>query len=284
LEKGLRAYKDINLLAIKLLAPGGILATFSCSGPRHAGRVPDGDRLGGVGQRAHGEDPGVAGPAARPSGAGGLPRVGISQGPDLPGGRLRPEAGRGGTISWACDTDDIIGAGGNSRASGIRSPRARRRPPAGRCRCPGRSGHPPALSRGRRLLAAGALRRVARARGPADRRAHPPGALLERLAHRVRRQLRVVERSLPVPWRGHPRAGAAAVPPGKGQIAAHGTRPPPPRRGARGRRGIGRQAPSRGPARGALPSYDPPSPLDVRIRCSLTRSSKCVHFFVDTWR
>jgi len=32
LEKGLRAYKDINLLAIKLLTNGGILATFSCSG------------------------------------------------------------------------------------------------------------------------------------------------------------------------------------------------------------------------------------------------------------
>lgn len=32
IEKGLRAYKDINLLAMKLLAPGGILATFSCSG------------------------------------------------------------------------------------------------------------------------------------------------------------------------------------------------------------------------------------------------------------
>ena len=31
-EKGLRAYKDINLLALKLLTPGGILATFSCSG------------------------------------------------------------------------------------------------------------------------------------------------------------------------------------------------------------------------------------------------------------
>ena len=27
-----RAYKDINLLALKLLAPGGVLATFSCSG------------------------------------------------------------------------------------------------------------------------------------------------------------------------------------------------------------------------------------------------------------
>ena len=32
LAKGLRAYKDINLLALKLLAPGGILASFSCSG------------------------------------------------------------------------------------------------------------------------------------------------------------------------------------------------------------------------------------------------------------
>src|SRR6185312_2332382 len=27
-----RAYKDINLLAFKLLRPGGLLATFSCSG------------------------------------------------------------------------------------------------------------------------------------------------------------------------------------------------------------------------------------------------------------
>lgn len=32
LEKGLRAYKDVNLLAMKLLRPGGVLATFSCSG------------------------------------------------------------------------------------------------------------------------------------------------------------------------------------------------------------------------------------------------------------
>jgi 23S rRNA (cytosine1962-C5)-methyltransferase len=27
-----RAYKDINLMALKLLRPGGLLATFSCSG------------------------------------------------------------------------------------------------------------------------------------------------------------------------------------------------------------------------------------------------------------
>ena len=32
LEKGARGYKDINLLAFKLLRPGGILFTFSCSG------------------------------------------------------------------------------------------------------------------------------------------------------------------------------------------------------------------------------------------------------------
>lgn len=32
LAKGSRGYKDISLLALKLLAPGGMLATFSCSG------------------------------------------------------------------------------------------------------------------------------------------------------------------------------------------------------------------------------------------------------------
>jgi 23S rRNA (cytosine1962-C5)-methyltransferase len=31
-DKGLRAYKDINLMAMKLLERGGVLATFSCSG------------------------------------------------------------------------------------------------------------------------------------------------------------------------------------------------------------------------------------------------------------
>lgn len=32
LQSGLRGYKDINLLALKLLKPGGLLVTFSCSG------------------------------------------------------------------------------------------------------------------------------------------------------------------------------------------------------------------------------------------------------------
>jgi 23S rRNA (cytosine1962-C5)-methyltransferase len=31
-QRAARAYKDVNLLALKLLAPGGLLATFSCSG------------------------------------------------------------------------------------------------------------------------------------------------------------------------------------------------------------------------------------------------------------
>jgi 23S rRNA (cytosine1962-C5)-methyltransferase len=31
-NKAARAYKDINLLGFKLLNPGGILVTFSCSG------------------------------------------------------------------------------------------------------------------------------------------------------------------------------------------------------------------------------------------------------------
>jgi 23S rRNA (cytosine1962-C5)-methyltransferase len=36
-DKALRAYKDVNLLAMKALEPGGILATFSCSAAVDAG-------------------------------------------------------------------------------------------------------------------------------------------------------------------------------------------------------------------------------------------------------
>ena len=31
-ERAARAYKDINLLGLQLLAPGGLLMTYSCSG------------------------------------------------------------------------------------------------------------------------------------------------------------------------------------------------------------------------------------------------------------
>ena len=36
-ERAARAYKDINRLALMLLAPGGLLFTFSCSGGIDAG-------------------------------------------------------------------------------------------------------------------------------------------------------------------------------------------------------------------------------------------------------
>jgi 23S rRNA (cytosine1962-C5)-methyltransferase len=32
LQSGCRGYKDINMLGLQLLKPGGVLATFSCSG------------------------------------------------------------------------------------------------------------------------------------------------------------------------------------------------------------------------------------------------------------
>ncbi|OUC04988.1 hypothetical protein RY27_29995, partial [Litorilinea aerophila] len=32
LERGLRGYKDINMLGMQMVRPGGILVTFSCSG------------------------------------------------------------------------------------------------------------------------------------------------------------------------------------------------------------------------------------------------------------
>ena len=40
IEAAARGYKDVNLLACQLLAPGGLLATFSCSGAAPAGAVP----------------------------------------------------------------------------------------------------------------------------------------------------------------------------------------------------------------------------------------------------
>ena len=55
LEQGLRAYGDLNALAFEALAPGGILATFSCSGavdlPTFLGTVFASARRAGVGIR-----------------------------------------------------------------------------------------------------------------------------------------------------------------------------------------------------------------------------------------
>ena len=63
-----RAYKDINLLAFKLLAPGGLLATFSCSGGVSRGAVSvDRCRRGGR-RRSRGKDSRSVRRGRRPSG------------------------------------------------------------------------------------------------------------------------------------------------------------------------------------------------------------------------
>ena len=57
-EKAARAYKDINLMAFRLLAPGGVLVTFSCSGGVNAGlfqKIVAGAALD-AGVEAHVED------------------------------------------------------------------------------------------------------------------------------------------------------------------------------------------------------------------------------------
>ena len=55
LERGLRTYGDLNALALGALAPGGLLATFSCSGavdlPTFLGTVFGAARRAGVGLR-----------------------------------------------------------------------------------------------------------------------------------------------------------------------------------------------------------------------------------------
>ena len=50
-ERAARAYKDINLLALKLLAPGGLLATFSCSGGMSRRPLPEDRRRRGASTR-----------------------------------------------------------------------------------------------------------------------------------------------------------------------------------------------------------------------------------------
>ena len=65
LEAALRGYHEINLRAMRLLAPGGHLYTASCSFHLTQGALPGDDRAGGGGQRA------AAGPAAGARAAGG---------------------------------------------------------------------------------------------------------------------------------------------------------------------------------------------------------------------
>ena len=79
-ERAARAYKDINLLALKLLRAGGLLATFSCSGGVSTRPLPE-DRRGRGGRReSRREDRRALGRKRRPSGRAGVSRRRVPQG------------------------------------------------------------------------------------------------------------------------------------------------------------------------------------------------------------
>ena len=86
LDGALRGYKDINLLGLRLLAPGGLLATFSCSGLVTPDLFPEGRLRRQRGCRPRRADPRQAQPGAGPPDPAQLPRGGVSEGAVVPGG------------------------------------------------------------------------------------------------------------------------------------------------------------------------------------------------------
>ncbi len=83
-ESASRGYKDINWLAFRLLKPGGVLVTFSCSGAISADlfqKIVFG-ALADCGPRR--ADHPLSGAGVRSSGGADLPRRRVSQGADLP--------------------------------------------------------------------------------------------------------------------------------------------------------------------------------------------------------
>ena len=80
-ERAARAYKDINLLGFKLLAPGGLLATFSCSGGDRSWTVPAHRCRRGPGRRGRRGRARTAGCGERPSHRALVSRRRVSEGP-----------------------------------------------------------------------------------------------------------------------------------------------------------------------------------------------------------
>ena len=85
-ERAARAYKDINRLALKLLAPGGVLFTYSCSGGISADLFHKIVASAGADAGVDGYITERLGGGARPPDDAGLSRGRIPQGP---GGRAQ---------------------------------------------------------------------------------------------------------------------------------------------------------------------------------------------------
>ena len=83
-ERAARGYKDINLLALKLLRPGGLLLTFSCSGGVSRELVPEDCRRCRAGCGRGRADPPLAIGCARSPGCVGVPGGRVSQGSAVP--------------------------------------------------------------------------------------------------------------------------------------------------------------------------------------------------------
>ncbi len=87
-ERAARAYKDINLLAFKLLAPGGLLATFSCSGGVSADLFQKIVAGAALDAKADGADHRAPHRQRRPSGGAEFPGRRLPQGPADPQGLI----------------------------------------------------------------------------------------------------------------------------------------------------------------------------------------------------
>ena len=87
-ERAARAYKDINRLALMLLAPGGLLFTFSCSGGIGAELFHKIVAGAGHRRRRGRRHRAAPGGGLRPPDDAGLPRRRIPQGPGDPEGGL----------------------------------------------------------------------------------------------------------------------------------------------------------------------------------------------------
>ena len=100
---GSRGYKDVNMLGFELVRPGGLLATFSCSGHVDGGPVPE-DRRGRRARRGpRRADPRASVPARGPPHRDRVSRGRVPQGLDTARALRPPSAGAVRRAHWAVE-------------------------------------------------------------------------------------------------------------------------------------------------------------------------------------